>query len=88
MVLKLFKKVHFLQFCADFSKKYKSIKAIYIYTSERSCYTLSENGFVYCAMTGFELAVCNSQFAKRFGSLEMSFCIFSKNWESLKSDTS
>ena len=31
MVLKLSKKVHFLQFCADLSKNSKSIKAIYIY---------------------------------------------------------
>ena len=30
MVLKLSKKVHFLQFCTDFSKKPKSVKAIYI----------------------------------------------------------
>ena len=51
MVLKLSKKVHFLQFCADLSKKSKSIKAIYIYASERSRYALSENGIVYCAMT-------------------------------------
>ena len=36
MVFKLSKKVHFLQFCADLSKKSKSIKAIYIYASERS----------------------------------------------------
>ena len=28
MVLKVSKKVHFLQFCADLSKKSKSIKAI------------------------------------------------------------
>ena len=26
--------------------------------------------------TGFELAVCNLQFAKHFDSLRMSFCIF------------
>ena len=51
MVLKLSKKVHFLQFCADLSKKSKSIEAIYIYASERSRYALSENGIVYCAMT-------------------------------------
>ena len=51
MVLKLSKKVHFLQFCADLSKKSKSIKAIYIYASERSRYALSENGIVYYAMT-------------------------------------
>ena len=48
---KLSKKVHFLQFCADLSKKSTSIKVIYIYASERSRYTLSENGIVCCAMT-------------------------------------
>ena len=42
---------HFLQFCADLSKKSKTTKAIYIYASERSCYALSENGIVYYAMT-------------------------------------
>ena len=50
MVQKLSKKVHFLQFCADLSKKSKSIKAIYIYASERSRYALSENGIVYYAV--------------------------------------
>ena len=34
MVLKLSTKVHFLEFGADLSQKPKSIKAIYIYTSE------------------------------------------------------
>ena len=34
--LKLSKKVHFLQFCADLCKKIKSIKAIYIDIFERS----------------------------------------------------
>ena len=47
MVRKLSKKVYFLQFCADFSKKSKSVKANYVYTSESSLYTLSENGMVY-----------------------------------------
>ena len=50
--LKLSKKVYFLQFCADFSKKSNSITAIYIYASERSRYALSENGIImlmtYC----------------------------------------
>ena len=50
MVLKLSKKVHFLQSCADLSKKSMSIKAIYIYASGRSHYALSENGIVYYAM--------------------------------------
>ena len=51
MVLKLSKKVQFLQFCADLTKKSKSNKAIYIYACERSRYALSENGIVYYTMT-------------------------------------
>ena len=51
MVPKLSKKVQCLQFCADLSKKFKSIITIYMNASERSCYALSENGIVYCAMT-------------------------------------
>ena len=43
--------MHFLQFCADLSKKSKCIKAIYIYASQRSHYTLSENGIAYYALT-------------------------------------
>ena len=46
-VCKLSKKVHFLQFCADLSKKSKSVEAIYIYASESSYYTLPENAMVY-----------------------------------------
>ena len=48
MVLKLSKKVQFLQYCADLSKKRKYIKAIYIYASERARCALSENG--YCLL--------------------------------------
>ena len=51
LVLKMSKKVIFLQFCADFSKKFRSIKAIYIYVSGSSRYSFSENGIVYYAMT-------------------------------------
>ena len=47
MVCKLSKKVHFLQFCADLSKKSKSVEAIYIYASESSHYTPSENAMIY-----------------------------------------
>ena len=47
MVRKLSKKVHFLEFCANLNKKCKSVKAIYIYASESSHYTFSENGMVY-----------------------------------------
>ena len=50
MVLKLSKKVHFLQFCADLSKWSEGSKAIFIYASERSCYILSENGIVRYAL--------------------------------------
>ena len=45
------KKCIFLQFRADFSKKSKSIKTIYIYASESSRCALSENGIVYYAVT-------------------------------------
>ena len=37
MVLNLSKKVLFLEFCVDTSKKSKSIREIYIDASERSC---------------------------------------------------
>ena len=50
MVLKLHKSA-FLQFCADLSEKSKAIKAIYMYASESSRYTLSEIDVVYYAMT-------------------------------------
>ena len=67
MVLKLSVKVHFLQFCADLSKKSKSIKAIYIYASERSRYTLSENGIVYYAMTltDLDFLLRSAQYCKK-----------------------
>ena len=45
------KKAQFFQFCADFSRKSRSIIAIYIYASGSSCDALSENVIVYCAMT-------------------------------------
>ena len=53
MVLQLSKKVNFLQFYADLNKKSKSIKAVYIYASERSRYALAENCIVCCAMIYF-----------------------------------
>ena len=48
MVLKLSKNMHFLQFCADLSKKCKHIKAVYIYASERARCALSENDSFLC----------------------------------------
>ena len=41
----------FLQFYADLSKKFKSVKAVYIYASERPRYAFSENGIVHYAVT-------------------------------------
>ena len=43
MDFKLSKKVNFLQFCTDLSKKPKSVKAIYIWAFGSSHYTLLEN---------------------------------------------
>ena len=51
MVLKLAWKVNLLQFNADLSNKFKSVKAVYIYASERSRYALSENDFVHYSMS-------------------------------------
>ena len=47
MILKLYKRVHFCNFFADLCKKPESAKAMYIYASESSHYTLSENDMVY-----------------------------------------
>ena len=47
MILKLPQKVHFLQFCADLSKKPKSVKSIYIFASECSHFILSKKYMVY-----------------------------------------
>ena len=43
MVLKLSKKMHFLEFYADLIQKQKCVKTIYIYECERFYYSLSEN---------------------------------------------
>ena len=56
--------------------------------SEASFVTYLINSLCIPYITGFELAVPNSQLAKHFDSLRMSFCICSKNCELLKSDTS
>ena len=50
-VLKLPNIVHFLKICADLSKKSKSIKAIYLYPSERTHHALSENDMVYSGLS-------------------------------------
>ena len=53
------------------------------YLQRKQTWCISHHG-----VAGFKLAIRNMQFAKHFGSLQMSFCIFSKNCKSLKSDTS
>ena len=47
MVLKFPKIRHFLRICVELSKKSKSIKAIFLYPSERSHYALSENSMFH-----------------------------------------
>ena len=62
MVLKLSKKVLFLQFCPNLSKKPKSVKVIYIYDSKNSHYTLSENDMVYIGLShrSWEISIINN----------------------------
>ena len=48
---KLDQELYFLQFCADLNKKSKSVRAIYIYASERSHDTVSENGMAYRSLS-------------------------------------
>ena len=55
MVRKLSKKVHFLQFCADLNKKYKSVNTIYLYASHYTYYTLSENFMIISWVTVYEM---------------------------------
>ena len=47
IVLKLPKIMHFLQICADISKKSKCIEAIYLYSSEQPRHALSKNSMFY-----------------------------------------
>ena len=47
VVLKLPRIVHFLQICADLSKKFESFKAIYLFPSERPHHALWENSMFY-----------------------------------------
>ena len=64
MVCKLSKNVHFLQFCADVSKISKSVKAIYIYVSESSHYSLSENAMVYRGLSHSSWDISKSKYQK------------------------
>ena len=56
IVCKWSKKVHFLQFCAELSKKSKSVEAIFIDASEISHYTLSKMlWFIAVGATVYEI---------------------------------
>ena len=77
IVLKLSEKVHFLQFCADHSQKFTSIKGIYIYASERSRYALSENGSVYMLwLTVSEILVFEVEKFCQISAESASFLVF------------
>ena len=67
-----------LQFCADLSKKSKSIKAIYIYAYERSRYAFSGNDIVYHGMTQEGNIETRQIFSSTFSALivyNIHFCI-------------
>ena len=71
MVCKLSKKVHFFKFCAYLIKKSESVKEIYIYASESSCYTLSENGMVYRVLSHHSWDISDSNMKKDADSAEV-----------------
>ena len=71
MVRKLSKKEHFLQFCADLSKKSKSVKAIYIYVPESSHYNLSENAMIYRGLSHRSWDISNLNIRKGADSAEI-----------------
>ena len=70
-----------MQFFADLSKKSKFVKVIYIYASERSCYALSENGIVYCAMAYYlgEISVWSRRILLNFCWVSIFFDILIAN---------
>ena len=49
--------VRFLLICAELSKKSKSIKAIYLYPSERPYRALSENSMFYRGLSNSSLDI-------------------------------
>ena len=81
MVLKFSKKVHFLQFLANISKKSSFIKAIYIYACGRTRYALSENSIVYYAMTYYfgDISIWNWRILLKFCWVSIFFDILIAN---------
>ena len=71
MILKLSKKVYFLQFCADLGQKPKSVKAIYMYISEKYLYRLSENVLVYGSLSHRSWGISNYNIKKDADSAEI-----------------
>ena len=61
----------FLQFCTDPSKKSNSITAIYIYASEISYYTLSENDMDYRGLSHGSWDISNENIKKDTDSAEI-----------------
>ena len=61
----------FLQYCSDSSKKFNSITAIYIYASEISYYSLSENDMVYRGLSHRSRDISNYNIKKDADSAEI-----------------
>ena len=78
MVCKLPRKVYFLKFCGDLSKKSKSIKSIYIYAYERPRHALSGNRIVFYGITcSFENICLKSKNSVTFLlSQDLGSCIY------------
>ena len=75
MVLKLPKIVHFLQICADFNKKSKSIKTIYLHLSKIPYHALSENNIFYRGLNNSSWDIEILRFNPNWGGLfRGSFC--------------
>ena len=64
IVQKLWRKMHFLQFCADINKKSKSLKVICINASESSPCTLLENAMVYTGLSHCSWDISNQNIKK------------------------
>ena len=67
----IIQKVHILQFCSDLNKKLEPIKAIYIYASESSHYTLSKNDMVYRGLSHCSWDISNQNIKKDADSAEI-----------------
>ena len=69
--LSITEKSVFLQFCTGPSKKSNSITAIYIYASESSYYSLSENDMVYRGLSHRSWDISNYNIRKDVDSAEI-----------------